>query len=601
MEILATYNSYKNHIGRYKDWKEKQDLELAKRCALKSSGNVACSYDSELAKKKAKIIADSTLILDDYAQTKAEDIEAVFQTLEVELLGAVTAMTFIPESVKNLIPILEKKAKDGNFAQKAVKSLKAYQDKTIKLFNKNIPLPKALKYTLVPIAAALYVPFVTKFVKGQLGATRRAKFDVMHNELSDPRGFAVLTPEQEKQVDDEYKLQKNNKKHANKLKAFFKSASESVHSATDAINIPKMLRTVKDLNKSNLEYEASRTLYDKELKSNELLFDKIQLTDAQKNLACSDKTLLNDIVKVADINTMPEVERIDKIVNVGYGSLFMGGFLEYLMTDKVVEALKVKNPVIKLALNLGVPFTCYMLINKGLATLQNDALKAIRYKHLKEFVNNSENFNYYNQNELDKVPDNTVKSKEEPKKQNLVAFLLSIFKDIKEYKKYKKQQFTADKEKMRLKKNLNLSNEQIQEAKDLQRNTYMTINKVANNNQKFSESLETLTEILVNPLELGCTALGAVLGKSASNIVAKGKYPTLFKALGALIGFIPAAAAEYIMTGKQKKALKVAGMLVVEDHSDYRKFVDYNEEQKNRLRLDESPLPPAFSAFAKKN
>lgn len=597
MGILATYKLYRGYENQYNDWKSNQDSVDSKREVLVKNNKLG-SGNSELAQKKARIVADSMLILDNIAQTKAEDVEAVFQTVQIELLAGLTGVSAIPSAVKTLTPKLEKHSANSPFIQKVVSGLKRYEDANLKIGKFKLPLSRLLTAAAAVASAIIYVPMVTDSVKNQIGATRRAKFETMQKELSNINDFAVLTPTQERDVQSVLSsLEKPHSKSEDEVNKFLEFAGDAI----DRVNISKSMASVNKLLKDKNTYLAKKGLYDKSLKDNEKHFAE-QLNQEELQTAKEDKQLFENIIKNVDLKSQDDLERIEKIINVGYGSLFVGGFLEYLLSDKLIDKLNVKNPILKNALGFGIPLVTYMILNKNLAKVQNSAIKAVRYKNLNELVSDKNNFNLYEDAELNSVE--IDKNKDKKQKEGLFDFLKKIKSNIKEYKEYQHCTLPKLKGYMQAKRAVKLSPTQQEEAKLLQRNAFMTISTVDDNNQKFSESIETLSEIALAPIELTSTAVGGFLGNKMASAVNKPKLKGLFTVLGAILAFIPSAAAEVYTTAQQRKALRIASMVSLDELKDHRQFVNYDnksfKQQIDSAFAFKSNVPSPFIAFQKK-
>ena len=108
-----------------------------------------------------------------------------------------------------------------------------------------------------------------------------------------------------------------------------------------------------------------------------------------------------------------------------------------------------------------------------------------------------QNFVYVADEDLNKIGNVDVKQKKKP---GILKFLSQAYKDNKEYKKYKKEHAKQEKKFYKALENIKLTPEQLKNAKQLQKNTFMTFNKVDENSQKFSESIEALGLTLNQPL-----------------------------------------------------------------------------------------------------
>ena len=110
----------------------------------------------------------------------------------------------------------------------------------------------------------------------------------------------------------------------------------------------------------------------------------------------------------------------------------------------------------------------------------------------------------------------------------------------------------------------------------MQKNTFRTFNKVDDNSQKFSESIEAIGQSAAYPINL-------IFSMIATAFAA----PYLFKATASkaertanftkycgivLLSIVPAILINIYLTKEQKKASRVADMKAIDELNDYRKF-----------------------------
>ena len=121
-----------------------------------------------------------------------------------------------------------------------------------------------------------------------------------------------------------------------------------------------------------------------------------------------------------------------------------------------------------------------------------------------------------------------------------------------------------------------MSEEQIKDAKRLQKNAFRTFNKVDENSQKYSESVEALGEATSYPLNMIFSGIGLAIGlpflfkKSKNQFQAAENF---IKYLGVVfISSLPSIAINAYVTKEQKKASRVADMLAINEMQDYKKF-----------------------------
>ncbi len=600
MGILATYKAYRAYEGQYRDWDNRRHIDENKHSAFLNSGATYDFDKAALQQKKANTVADSMMLLDNYAQSKASDVEAVFQTLQIELLAGLSAASALPSVVPSLITPLNKFKNKNKLVDSLVSGITRYKNANIKLGKFNISAVKLATAAITAASAVFYIPTVKDFVINQIGATRRAKFEGMNKDFSNIKDYAILSEEQEKQVRDIL-----NDSGSNTFNSAKKNNVESaLKDFIDTMNISASIDCVNKLLKDKNTYKHNKQKYDESLKNEEKYFaNSLDADEVQE--AQDDKSIFQKIIKQVDVKSQDSIERIEKVINVGYSSLFVGGFLEYLLSEKAADLMKIKNPILKKAVGFGVPLASYLVLNKALANVQNNAIKAVRYKNLTELVSDSSNFADFSEEQLNKI-DVALEAKQDIKKESLLSFLKSMSKDIKDYKKYQETKLEDMKKYIQAKRKIELTQKQIDDATQLQRNAFMAINKVDDMNQKYSESIETLSEIALAPIEIASTAIGAAVGNAVASKIQNKKFKAPLMALGSLLAFIPSAVAEVYTTGQQRKALRISGMLASKELEDYRHFVNY-DNKSFKQQLDSSfafnikSLPQTFvAAFQQK-
>ena len=130
---------------------------------------------------------------------------------------------------------------------------------------------------------------------------------------------------------------------------------------------------------------------------------------------------------------------------------------------------------------------------------------------------------------------------------------------------------------------LELSPEQIKDAKRLQRNTFMAFNEVDEKSQKYSESIEALGQSLMYPIGLITGGLGVALGfkfltKKSKTTLEQVSNFTKYTMTVLGVSIVPSVLMNAYITKEQKKASRVADMMAINDLNDHRHFADYNKQ-----------------------
>ena len=533
MKILNIYSEFKNIEPTFLKWKEEQDLRDKKTQAV--VGKKPVTKEVLLEQKRAKILTNALTSIDEYAQTKAEDIDSVSQTLLYIAVGTLGTI--------------------GTFIGKKLAS-----------FSKSTKIQKTLPSAMgVGLALAAFLPFVKTTVVNQVRANRIARFDgVNSDKLFHINDFAVLTPEQEKEVQS-----KADKISDKKI--------ENQESIINRANIFNSVSVFKDFTMKQSEFAYRKKEFDKKLKENENNLKDVQFNENDKKQAEKDKNLFNKILKNVDIEAHYPLERIEKGVNVAYSSMFAGGVLEYLVSDGILNLLNVKNKIVRPVLSFGLPVLTIMSLNKQLANFLNDAVKAVRYKKMQEFLNNPDNFKEASKEEIDKAQPLS----KETKKTGYIEFLKQTLKDIDDYKKYQQTSRIKEKKFALAQREIKLTPKQKADAELLKRNTEVVINTLDDQTQKYASAMETITESTTIPLDIVAPIVGTFTAdKMHKAISPKGHFGLLYKGLGVLIAFLPAALSEIYFVGKQRSAKRCATMIASTNLQNPDKFLDTSKKEK---------------------
>ncbi|MBQ7450426.1 hypothetical protein IJS77_03340 [bacterium] len=532
MKILNIYSDFKKFEPTFDKWKEEYDLQEQKAQVVLKQKPI-----DEVAKyeqKRAKILVNTLATLDEYAQTKAEDIDSVSQTLLYIAVGALGAI--------------------GTFAGKKLAGI-----------TKSQKLAKTLPSTMgVGFALLTFLPIVRSTVINQVRANRMARFDgIQSDKLFHNNNFAVLTDEQQKEVEK-------------RAKNISDTEIDGQTSAINRANIFNSLSVFKDLTMKQGEFQYLKNLHDKKMSDDEEKLKTLNFKEEEVKQSKKDKKLFTQILKKVDMESHYPLERIEKAVNVACSSLFAGGVLEYLVSDGILNLLNVKHKLIRPVLSWGLPVLTIMSLNKQLANFLNDAVKAVRYKKMQEFVNNPSNFKEVSAQEINEV---NIKGE---KKENtgFFDFFKQTFKDIDEYKKYQQTKRIEEKKFALAVRNLSLTQKQKTQAALLRRNAKMVINKLDDQSQKYASAMETITESTTIPLDIIAPILGTFSADKLHKAVSpKGNFGLLYKGLGALIAFLPAAMSEIYFVGQQRKAKRCAVLIANNQLQNSDKFLDPSQKE----------------------
>ncbi len=557
--VFSYYTKYRNHVDEYNGWIKNNKRKVS---GSKSANDTLSTPNTELLKKKAKTIAEPILLFDSYVHEKAEDSETFFQTLNIELMSITGILASLPITITKLIPILNKHANNNKFAQTAAEYLTKYKNSIINIAGKKI---KATKFATIIAgfgSALFFANGIKNSMESQLGLIRKASFDATQNIINDPKLFAILTPDQEEEVNSIVNYQQKNK-------------SVFVDKLKDKIDINSSFQAVGDYKRTLKSYKKKKDEYFENLKT-----QNNSSTQAKTANTSDDQILLTNLIKNVEHEVLEPLRKVETISNISYSAMFTGGFLEYLISDKLVDVLGIKNKFVGMGIKIGVPLLTYLVLNKNISDIENKAILATKYKHLKKFTQN---------------PMQSSNS-EEKKKENLFEFIKNTIKDMKDYDKFAQTELPKLKQKMDAKKQIELTNAQMNDAIALQKNTAMALNIQKEEVYNQTVGIKSLSETILGPIDIAATAIGGTIGSKLAKKCGDKKIAGFLTGIGAIMAFIPAAIIEAKLTKQQKLSEKIASMLAIKKMQDSSLFAKSSTNSNSKIETNNSYI---FENFIK--
>ena len=538
MSMFGDYKSYRLYEPAYPGWKSKRDLMEARRLAYIDKHPEIVNRDDI---QRGQILLRAIDIMDEYSQKKAENMEAATEpviNMGLELAGF--AGLGLGGFLGSFKPI-------GRFFARFMPKGSKYKKYV------GIGIPAAIGFLAGSLVA---FPLMAWGAKAEVGASRKGRFEAMRNELDDPKGFAVLTDDQIAKAHElvsEIVLEEDRKKKVSE------KISNGFHS-------------IKDMAKDSKEYKEQRKQFELELKKDEDNID-YEMTDEEVLNAKKDQQLLTKLVEKIDIASQDYAENSELATQAGIVTAGAFGGLAYFFTDKVLRRMKIKseNKISIIIKSLAIAVFAGMGILA--AQINKHASRVGRFKVKQELMQNPNNFVYVSDEQANQMSDVEVKPK---KKQNMFSFLITAYKNNKEYMKYKKTIGKEERKFYKATEKLDLTEKQLEDAKRLQKNTFRTFNKVDENSQKYAESIEALGQSMAYPISLIFTMIATAFGAPYLFKATQTKTDStknLMKYAGiVMLSTIPAMIMNAIITKQQKNASRIADMKAIDELDDYRKF-----------------------------
>lgn len=208
--------------------------------------------------------------------------------------------------------------------------------------------------------------------------------------------------------------------------------------------------------------------------------------------------------------------------------------------------------------------------------LQKDAARAGRFTAKRNLEKDPTNFIGLADTELDEVKDVKNNKKRESKLKEYALFIPRVLKDYYKYKKYQKNDFQKQQALNAELRKLEVTDEQLRDAKNLQNKVFNTFEKVDDKSQTYSETMEAVIETS-QPLVYGAGYLLAASPLIYFGVQAvKGKY-TPSKLAAKITNFIATSTTltksklfKGYLKGVDKNVAEVIDKVEVPKHSEFR-------------------------------
>ena len=489
--------------------------------------------------------------MDEHSQKNAENMEMASETL----VGQVVAFaSMIGTALGTSLAF----AKKGKYVNSTHGFLKRFYPKA----SKDIAFWTIMMIPMALCSLAATIPAQFAAARLEVAASRRGRYTAMREDLKDVKNFAILTDEQIAEAE----------KYAKENPLEYKKEKKKERST-----VSESWALFKEFVFNSKVYNAEKAAFNEMLVNQRKNFDK-ELSAEKIEDAKRDKQLLTQIVEEIDIASQDYAENAELATSALTTTIFGFGSLFSLGLQKVLSLCKVKSASKAAVISQGLSIAATVVASIYQAAIQKEASRIGRFKVKQELLNNPEKLVYVSDEATGEIKDVVI---EKNKKQSFFRFLIDVWKDKKAYDNYKKTDALHEKQFMEGVRKLELSKEQLEDAKQLQQNTFMTFNKVDDNSQKYSESVEATGNAIAAPIVMIASLIGVgvgMAGKEPKTILEGSKQ--FIRYLSCIFAStIPAIIINAIITKKQKQASRVADMVSINELNDYRNFANYNKEE----------------------
>lgn len=560
MEFLNSIQQVKSNWQPYKKWEAEQNDKEFQRQELYKKVPVS-KEELEKASQYGRTLIDSINVMDQYSINKAEDVEMTSKLALSSIEGAIG----FGELGLMLLCLKTPKIK------KYVKNIE------------NLSANEATKIVLIPTIASMILPltimpfFNIKFASYEKEASRIARYQAREDELKDPENFVIYNEEQIKEA----------KKIAKTLPNPPDKKKKSINPAT---NYSEAMKSIKILMQDHENYLKWKEEHLKNEKNKVDSFNTMNPTPEQMQKARRDQDNLLRIIRKIEINSQNYLNNVEMACNMGIitalaigaaGGGIISGITKLLQKFKLVSAssksVNTLSKVFPILGALGLTFATASYTVKA----KKEAAKIGRFKAKQELLSDPHNFVTYSDEQLEsvkelKAPQKAHKNLFDKFNENY-KFLFQLKKDYEEYKNYEKTEYKEEQKLQEALKQINVSDKQMEDAKFLQKNAFMTFEKLDEMTQRYVDDTDAATDIAKKYLN----SISNLVGMSISLFLMSKPIKGAEKMKDFILKFIPMFApilvqipAEIKAINIKKEAGKIGTMKAIQDLQDPRHFIN---------------------------
>lgn len=542
---MAIANSYKlsqTYKNEYQTWREAKDFSAAKRQEyLRRNPDAIKDYDLQ----RAKILLSAVDMMDKSVSKKSNKTSVAIESMTTLGLGYAAiggaALGLLVTKLNSVKKLIEK------FTVKYPKS-------------KNI-VSMGITAISGVLAILMAYPLYTSLSSIESKIHRKRKLETIEKELQDSRNFVVLDENQKEVFKNNLaQIGKNkDKKQSNFAQKEFKNFKQIMNEAR--------------------YYNQEQTKFKERYQEDEGLYEK-HLTDKEIKDAKKDKALLLTLIKELNSRSQSYNEKMQRITDNLITTSFALGSLFTLGYERIAQKMKLKSS--SLPAGLGV----FLLISSTFFATwaQRRASHVGKFMAKKDLLQNPERLVYISKTKTDTIEDEKIQVE---KKEDISTFkfLKDFFKNNKEYENWKKSDSYTGQDISRAMENIEITEEQLQDGKRLQKNLFKTLYKVDKNTQNYSSDIDVLSESVKYPITLILGTIGSVLGmkhlaKLRNAVSPQEIFTQSMKYIATISLFtFPSLLANSYFAKAQKMGARISDMATMKDLEDYRFFVDYDKSE----------------------
>lgn len=541
-QFLDSISDVTKNYKVYDNWEQNQADDVAKRLYL--SEKLDLPKDKvELTRAKAQSVFRASDMMDKRSEDNCADME--------QTTGLISMIALLPLTIASLkIPkYIEKKAPD-------------------------IAKRHPILISQVPLIALL-IPSIGFILWGnakQKEASRIGRFQARQHELKDPKNFVIYTSEQIEAA---------------------KILAKNIPDKKDKQSIFKMFAGMKQMSRDKVEYkkwlEQKVSNKDETQKILSKKFTLEQITQGEE-----DKEIIVNIVKDVNMSAENYSENVENAFDIINLMTFITDIPIYMATNKILSKFKniSQNTKIFAPSIACTLFTLPMMFWETHEKKQGSRVG--RFVKRQEILDNPELIMAYSAEQLKLAKDIKAPKLKQgffDKIGDNFKFFGKYLKDANAYKKYVETTVKENEKLCKALPQIEISEKQLKEAKNLQAKTFRTFDKIDEMSQRYSEDTEAATQIVKQLI----SSISPIVGLAGPLVLVfalqKGKIPLnkiidvaskiAFKKDSSIRVFVNKAS-EII---NNDKALKKDFSKIFFDKKIQEKFINNTEIQKLYIEL----------------
>ncbi len=452
-QFITSIKEVTKNYKTYDGWEQEQANDEAKRKYLAKTLDLP-KDKVELTTEKAKAVFRAADMMDKRSEDNCQNMERTTSIISTMILLPLIMMP-------SIVPLM------------AEKKGKTIANKTLNKLNLGMILS----------AVGLSVGIMLWGNGKQKEASRIGRFQAKQHELKDEKNFVIYTPKQIEAA---------------------KIIAKQMPNKKDSKGISEAFRAMKQMSKDKVEYKK---WLDEKIKNPEdvkKILDA-EFTPEQMKQGEEDKEIITNIVKDVNMKAEDYSEKTESVFDTLTILSFLGTIPLTVGINKILKHVK----SIPKDMKVFVPFISGLTFALGMlgwsTNEKKNASRVGRYVKRQEILKDPESLIAYTPEQMERVKG----VKAEKLKQGFIdkmsgnfSFLKTYLSDKKKYNHYLKTEVKDNEKLYDALKQTEISSEQLKDAKNLQKNTFRTFDKIDEMSQRYSEDTEAATELAKQGLGL---------------------------------------------------------------------------------------------------